>query len=585
MATIRFGLLRKQEVEYEITVRGEDPLATVADQRKQIDKLFKLYPHDSIEESPIHENIDYAAANATLTDLLSLSLNSSSDLDRAATFCTHLGYRLGRITPSTTSLKERIARDLVEVERMTAKVNTLKSKATATPTVEKANPFEKLLESQPWKLGATTSQTLPDTLPLEIEPTLSTPHQIGDPALSVQLGRITPSTTSLKERIARDLVEVERMTAKVNTLKSKATASPTVEKANPFEKLLESQPLRLGATTSQNLPDTLPLEIEPTLSTPHQIGDPALSVQCADTKYINDLHKLRYDGTTCVRSFLLRLEEFRLARGISKPKLLNSAYEILTGNTLHWLRHVRPSINTWDELTDRLKEDFDADDFDYMLMTEIRDRTQGDSENIMIYISILSEMIGQLKKQPPAEEVFEIVLHNIRPCYAEVLAVTGVKNLDELITACKNYEKFKSRTKFYHEPPRTNTHTLAPDYAYKGKPTVANLPAKQNYGSNPGTSRYINNYSQRYENRRSNVGKPSAPQQVAPVAAIDAVERSTPGPSAPKNKADTGKYCPRCRRNNHSLNECRQSRFIICFRCGTKDYKTPDCPNCNKPKN
>lgn len=51
MGSIKFGYLRKSELEYEVRIRGDEPMSTVAELRKQINKLYKLYPHDSIDDS------------------------------------------------------------------------------------------------------------------------------------------------------------------------------------------------------------------------------------------------------------------------------------------------------------------------------------------------------------------------------------------------------------------------------------------------------------------------------------------------------------------------------------------------------
>lgn len=128
----------------------------------------------------------------------------------------------------------------------------------------------------------------------------------------------------------------------------------------------------------------------------HTLTDTTLPIHCSENRITNDLLKHRYDGSSCVRSFLQKLEEFRLSRGLSKTKLLNSAYEIFTGEALNWLRNIRQTVDTWDNLVLRLKEDFDSDDYDYRLMSEIRQRTQGESESITIYTSILNGMFSQL---------------------------------------------------------------------------------------------------------------------------------------------------------------------------------------------
>lgn len=51
---------------------------------------------------------------------------------------------------------------------------------------------------------------------------------------------------------------------------------------------------------------------------------------------------------------------------------------------------------------------------------------------------------------------------------------------------------------------------------------------------------------------------------------------------APQNKQH---FCPRCRVNTHNLRQCQaDKRQILCFVCGSKNVKTPDCPSCSKNK-
>lgn len=495
MATIKFGYLRKAELEYEITIRGEEPLSTVAEQRKQINKLYKLYPNDSISESTLEEVIDANAARSTLSDLCNLPLSTETDIDRASTIRNHLEYRYCRIHPTSTVLKEKIQQDLLDLEQITIKINSQKTKLRIlTPSVEKINPFDSL------------------TLVTEPEPTTS------------------------------------------------------------------------SDTKTQT----------------HTIGDTKLTVNCSENRVTSDLHKHRYDGTTCVRSFILKLEEFRLSRGLSKTKLLNSAYEIFTGNALHWLRHKRQTVDSWDDLVVRLKEDFGSEDYDYRLMSEIRERTQGELESITIYSSIMHGMFSQLSKQPSAEEKLEIILHNIKPCYAEVLAVSNAKTLDELVSICRNYEKYKSRAKLYHEPPRVNTSTLASDYAYTRKSTNSYGNNKQGYNSYY-NSKY--NYNNSYAQNKSSYYKkqPVLNNNQSAVAAVGTSEPSVSNNQShaqpvaqisdnrPVSQTNQPRgyttFCPRCRNTAHSLQQCKEPRFPICFGCGMKDYKKPDCPKCNIKKN
>ncbi|KOB77074.1 Gag polyprotein [Operophtera brumata] len=181
-----------------------------------------------------------------------------------------------------------------------------------------------------------------------------------------------------------------------------------------------------------------------------------------------ELGKLKYDGKTCVRSFIQRVNEFSEARDISGSKLLSYATEIFVDSALHWFRSVKEQVSTWDELVVLLKQDFDKSDYDYRLLSEIRSRTQGERENITIYLSILSGMFGRLSKPLLEEDKLEIILHNIRPGYASTLAsATEIKSIEQLRLLCRNFENVQSRLVQFREPAAATSDTLAPEFARK----------------------------------------------------------------------------------------------------------------------
>lgn len=273
-----------------------------------------------------------------------------------------------------------------------------------------------------------------------------------------------------------------------------------------------------------------------------------------------------------------KIEEYRISKNLTKENLLNASYDIFSGNALHWFRDIRPSVNSWDELVQKLKCDFDSDDYDYKLMSEIRERTQGDSETIVVYLSIMNGLFSRLNKIPSDQDKFDIVSHNIKPCYAEVLAVANVTDLDELKTTCQNYEKYKARTNNYHDPPKVGPSTLAPEFAY----TKHNY-TKNNYNR---PSLYPNsntNYDSRYTNKPFYPKRPFVQQSshnspntgnVPVVAKID----TTP---TVYERVNNNTFCPRCRVSTHSLRGCRAERFPVCFKCGEKGVKFPDCKKCS----
>lgn len=301
-----------------------------------------------------------------------------------------------------------------------------------------------------------------------------------------------------------------------------------------------------------------------------------ISVTCDRT--VADLSKLKFNGRTCVRSFIQRVDEFIVARNIASTKVLAFATEIFQDNALHWFRSVRDKISSWPELAAKLKEDFDQSNYDYRLMTEIRSRTQGEHENITVYFSIMSGMFSRLSTPPSEAEQLEILLHNIRPCYASTLAAssTEIRTIDSLRSLCRNYETYHSRLSQFQEPPKVTSDTVAPEFAYsresnKGtnKVQINSTYNKQNYGFN-------NNYNKgqysKNANYNQNQNKPPQQNYIHSVSNITQNSKQQP-------------YCPRCRNNTHHIRQCQASRDVFCFKCGMKDVKTPDCPVCHKNKN
>lgn len=308
-----------------------------------------------------------------------------------------------------------------------------------------------------------------------------------------------------------------------------------------------------------------------------------ISVTC-ERSLSSDISKLKFNGKTCVHAFIQKVEEFVHSRGISFDKIISLAYEIFDGDALHWFRYVKDKFSSWTELCTLLKQDFSNSDYDYKFTEEIRTRTQGEHENIVIYLSIMHGMFSRLNKPMTEEAQLEILLHNIRPCYANSLATasaSNIKSIEDLKTICLGYETVNSRFSNFREPPKLSSNTIAPEFAYKPKSTFynnKNEPINNNYKRfdhpKPSTSFYNNsdksNKNYNNPNNKYNFGINNQSQRME----IDALNVSSP----------RSVFCPRCRSDNHSLRNCRQNRFLICFKCGKKDVKYPECPDCH-PQN
>lgn len=324
---------------------------------------------------------------------------------------------------------------------------------------------------------------------------------------------------------------------------------------NPLLQILpppSTNPLQTLSLPSSSPPLQIPSAVQTFIPTVTPPSYNQVQVMVPD-RSLNELKKFAYNGKTCPKSFIQKIEEFCMCRSIQKDRLVDQAFEIFTEDALHWFRFQRmknPSL-TWKELCNLLIKDFDNFDADYKLLSAIRNRTQGQNETIIVYVSIMYGMFSRLTKKLTEEEQLEIFLRNIRPCYSVFVALKDVTSVDSLITTCQNYEKFLDRDRNFKEPNSDINPSIA-EFNYK--PAITAKPST-NSNSNPIRPPNYNqprNYSNHYA---SNAVALYPPQQ--------------------------NNFCVRCRTYGHSLPKCTQPRFLICFKCGLKGFKTSDCPKCN----
>jgi hypothetical protein len=278
-------------------------------------------------------------------------------------------------------------------------------------------------------------------------------------------------------------------------------------------------------STSFEQPAAVTPEVAPTaVPGPSSFTSPVV-VQCNNNidRSISRLN-LKFNGLTCVRSFLLRLGELCETRSIADETVLQGAAELFTGPALTWFRSVRTSITSMSALKHLLIEEFSPFDFDDRLLAEIRARTQGAIESITIYIAIMINYFNLLTVPLSETEQIKIIRYNLRPNFVSALALEDITSISDLKRKGKILEYSFFRAASLVEPARPNASTLAPDLAYKG----------------------------------------SAPKKVEVVDAEP-------------------KFCARCRVNGHSVSSCK-SKNIVCFGCGTKGFIRPRCPNCNPKK-
>lgn len=256
--------------------------------------------------------------------------------------------------------------------------------------------------------------------------------------------------------------------------------------------------------------------------------------------------RLQFDGESSVTNFLERLEEIRISRGVSHEQLLRSACELFTKDALLWYR--THNFITWDDLVSQLKEDFQPYDYEYELWEEIRKRTQGGREKVIVFISSMENLFNRLGTSKPREkDRVKMIQRNLLPYIQSQLTLQTINTIPELIKLARSVEETATRTEKFCPPPTNYKSLLEPDLAYRKSTSyipsskVSAIEVSKSLGQdNPGTS----------------LENPSVGKHVSAV-------------------------CWNCNEKGHRFRKCTRPKKYFCFHCGKPNITARDC-ECQK---
>lgn len=242
-------------------------------------------------------------------------------------------------------------------------------------------------------------------------------------------------------------------------------------------------------------------------------------------------------GKESVTAFLEKIEELRAARNVSFTELFNSASLLFAGHALLWFRSVRERVANWSELVQELKKDFLPTDYDHNLLLEILSRTQGVSENVLVYILSVEALFRKLSTPYSEDYILKQIIRNLNPYFSEKLALHDIISIEHLKIICRKLQDSKVRIEKYKPPPTKKSNLLEPEMACLA---VSDTRAKTT-SLIPSTSRKVTSDS--FESR--------------------------------------AKKCWNCSGFGHLSFTCPRPKSLHCYGCGKKGVVRSQCDNCS----
>ena len=244
---------------------------------------------------------------------------------------------------------------------------------------------------------------------------------------------------------------------------------------------------------------------------------------------------LQFDGNTqnfTIDDFLFRVESLRRDYNCPWTELLKNFHHLLSGRASEWFWNFRRQhpFSDFEDLKNSMIRKFRIHDSDVEIQCKIADRKQKASEPVENFIDSLMQLRNQMRNRIAEYELVRIAKQNLKEGLYQLLFPMSISNMDQLLE--------------------------------EGKRAERNL-AKRSSESH----RYQQNY------RRINELEitPQDPQQS--FFEVDAIRYNQNSPNI---------ICHNCKKPGHSYYQCSVvPKRIFCFRCGTDNVTTPNCPKCS----
>lgn len=153
--------------------------------------------------------------------------------------------------------------------------------------------------------------------------------------------------------------------------------------------------------------------------------------------------KFSGDGGISLSEFLEEVELFAQSEQFSEEELFASAIHLFSGHARKWFKANYDDLISWTELVAALREEFESENYDYILLSEIDSRFQGKEEPFSSFLAELRILFGKLSCPLSEKYNLYILKKNMISSHAMAIATLNINSVRELSIICKRLDATK----------------------------------------------------------------------------------------------------------------------------------------------
>lgn len=322
--------------------------------------------------------------------------------------------------------------------------------------------------------------------------------------------------------------------------------------------------------------------------------------------------KVKFDGRGNVNDFIEKINELQRACGVSKSQLLQCASILFEGSARSFYLGVRDRVMTWDAMVEELRGVYLIDDPDKNIWDDIRARSQGELEPVVVYIYTMEGLFNKLTHKPREEKRVKIIRERLLPRIFRDLVFQQTSTVSELIKVCQIIEtNIRHRQRFI--PPPTNSNLVSetelmyrPDFYRNSRSRFHRINTIQTvHDSPPAITHDAHDYRLNVVNESCQISQPAGDQSrleepgdiqssaMRPISLstirTDSSSTNTASRTQVGNTIDRQSQglitCFNCRQLGHINRHCPRPMVKRCYGCGRNNFTRLTCPECSGNNN